>query len=259
MSCITTAIRIIVHLWATMEVMTPPQDDAPAAPGSQTLSRGLRALELLADAEKPLTITQLAAGLGVHRSNAYRILRTLEGHRFVARDASGAIRLGPKLTVLSRGVAPGLHSAARPIVTDLAYQLGMTAFLTVLDGDEVITLVTVEPSNVAATVSRNPGVRHSIGRGAPGRAIESSLTAAERLEALGSEEFNDEALEARRNGFAASRNEVIEGVSSIAAPLRLPGEPPAAVAVVHFSQPDPLTETIEAVQKAVTSITREYR
>ncbi|MFT4231862.1 MAG: helix-turn-helix domain-containing protein, partial [Leucobacter sp.] len=144
-------------------------DSGAQTAGSQTLSRGLRALELLAEAEHPLSIADLAEQLGVHRSNAYRVLRTLEQHRFVTRDQAGRIRLGPKLTVLARGVAPALHTAAMPALTELAYALGMTAFVAVLDVGDVVTLATVEPANVAASVARNPGVRHPVDRGAPAR------------------------------------------------------------------------------------------
>lgn len=56
---------------------------------SQTLSRGIRVLEVLAGAERPLSIDEVAAELGVHRSIVYRIVRTLEDHRLVARDPAG--------------------------------------------------------------------------------------------------------------------------------------------------------------------------
>ena len=62
---------------------------------SQTLSRGIRLLEMLAEAPAPMTIAELAESLGVHRSIAYRILRTLEDHRLVMRDASGRVLPAP--------------------------------------------------------------------------------------------------------------------------------------------------------------------
>ena len=71
--------------------MTPPaaaQAGAalPQASPSQTLSRGIRALEILAAAPGPLTIAELADAMGVHRSVAYRILRTLEDHSLLVSD-----------------------------------------------------------------------------------------------------------------------------------------------------------------------------
>ncbi|MFA5605690.1 MAG: IclR family transcriptional regulator [Leucobacter sp.] len=231
--------------------------EARATTGSQTLSRGLQALELLADAQAPLSINELAEGLGIHRSNAYRILRSLEERRFVVRDESGRIKLGPKISALARGVAPALHTAATPAITELAYALGMTAFFTVLDGDEVVTLVTVEPSNATA-IARNPGVRHPVDRGAPGHAMEASLTALERERFLGSSDFSSAAIEAQQQGYSVSRNEVVDGVMAVAVPLRIPGEPPAAVAITHFLLPDPLSDTVAALQRAARQIAQDY-
>lgn len=239
--------------------MTKLRAEGTATTGSQTLSRGLRALELLADAPSPLSIAELAEGLGVHRSNAYRVLRTLEQHRFVSRDSAGLIRLGPKVTALARGVAPALHTAAIPAVTELAYGVGMTAFLTVLDANEVITLITVEPTNVEATIARDPGVSHTVDRGAPGRAIESSLTHAERTAFLGSPDFGEAVLEAKRQGFAVSRHEVVNGVSSVAVPIRISGEPPASIAIVHFHLPDSLHEIVARLCTAANQIAQNYR
>ena len=227
--------------------------------GSQTLSRGLRALEILAEAQAPLSIAELATGLEVHRSNAYRILRTLEQHRFVSRDSAGLIHLGPKVTALARGVAPSLHTAAVPAVTELAYAVGMTAFLTVLDANEVITLVTIEPTNVDASIARDPGVSHTVDRGAPGRAIESSLTVAERTAFLGDADFSEAALKAKQQGFAVSRHEVMNGVSSVAVPIRISGEPPAAIAIVHFNLPDSLDEVVARLRAGAEQIAQNYR
>ncbi|QIK62571.1 helix-turn-helix domain-containing protein [Leucobacter viscericola] len=239
--------------------MTESRAEGQATAGSQTLSRGLQALELLADAESPISISVFAERLGVHRSNAYRILRTLEQHRFVLRDSAGLIRLGPKITALARGVAPALHTAAMPAVTELAYAVGMTAFLTVLDANEVVTLMTVEPTNVEATIARDPGVSHTVDRGAPGRAIESSLSAAERETLLGSPEFGEAVLDAKQQGYAVSRHEVVNGVSSVAVPIRIQGEPPAAIAIVHFNLPDPLDEVVARLKNAAERIAQNYR
>ena len=39
---------------------------------------------------------------------------------------------------------------------------------------------------------------------------------------------------AQRTGYAVSHDEVIEGVSSVAVPVRIPGQLPAAVALVYI-------------------------
>ena len=206
---------------------------------SQTLSRGIRMLELLAEAPGTLVIAELAAALGVHRSIAYRILRTLEDHGLVARDAAGGAQLAPRLAALARGVSRDLQAAALPELTAVANDLRMTAFIAVLDQHEVVTLVSVEPRHAFATVAQRPGTRHPLAAGAPGIAIQSALSGAQWRE-LGPEVHErPEAKEAKGRGFATSRDEVIRGLSSVAVPLVIIGQPPAAVAVVYVASGEP--------------------
>ncbi|TLM82386.1 IclR family transcriptional regulator [Pseudarthrobacter sp. NamE2] len=215
-----------------------PAGAAPAqASPSQTLSRGIRALEILAAAPAPLSIAELADAMGVHRSVAYRILRTLEDHSLLVRDDAGKVQPGPGLAVLARGVSRNLQTAALPELTHLANTLDMTAFVAVWDHHDCITLVTVEPRHSGATVAQRPGTRHPINAGAPGIAIQSALTEAEWARLGTGVTYRPEAIEARRQGYAASHDEVIAGVSSLAAPVRVPGGRPAALAVVYIRSP----------------------
>ena len=219
--------------------MTPP---APATAGtapaqaspSQTLSRGIRALEILAAAPGPLTIAELADAMEVHRSVAYRILRTLEDHSLLVRDDAGRVQPGPGLAVLARGVSRNLQAAALPELTQLANALDMTAFVAVWDHHDCITLVTVEPRHSGATVAQHPGTRHPINAGAPGIAIQSAMTESEWERLATGVPYRPEAADARSAGYAASHDEVIAGVSSLAAPVRVPGGRPAALAVVYI-------------------------
>ncbi|WP_427018446.1 IclR family transcriptional regulator [Pseudarthrobacter sp. P1] len=214
----------------------PPEEaEKPAAPAhSQTLSRGLRALEILAEADRPLTIAELSGTLGVHRSIAYRILRTLEDHSLVVRDDAGRLLPGPGLAVLARGVSRNLQSAALPELTRLSEELAMTAFVTVWDQLDCVTLVTVEPRHSGATLAQHPGTRHPVGVGAPGIAIQSTMGIQEWQRQVPSQPYRAEAIEARSLGYAASHDEVIAGLSSIAAPVLVPGQRPAAIAVVYI-------------------------
>ncbi|MCR2825868.1 IclR family transcriptional regulator, partial [Microbacterium sp. zg.Y909] len=149
-----------------------PVSDAPA---SQTLSRGIRILEVLADAREALTIDEIAARLQVHRSVAYRLVRTLEDHGLVSRDASGRLTLGARMAALAAGVAHDLQAEALPELTAVANDLGMTCFLAVLDHDQCVTLASVEPRHAVASVVQRPGARHPITVGAPSKAILSTL------------------------------------------------------------------------------------
>lgn len=206
---------------------------ATAAPASQTLSRGIRILEVLADARTALTIDEIATRLGVHRSVAYRLLRTLEDHGLVGRDSAGAVSLGARMAALAAGVAHDLQAEALPELTAVANDLGMTCFLAVLDGDQCITLASVEPRHAVASVAQRPGARHPVTRGAPGKAILTQL--APSLWPPAPAALLTEVATVAEYGYATSHDEVIPTVQSVAVPLALRGQRPAAIAVVHVA------------------------
>ena len=181
---------------------------------SQTLSRGLTALSLLADHGRQ-SIQSLADLLGVHRSVAYRL---------VVRDSGGMLSLGPQLVILARDVE---HDSQQ-----LAAELGMTAFLAVRDGDDAVTLVTAVPRGVNASVAQHPGHRHPIALGAPGVALQSMLDEATGR-ALGHDEpMHPESESVRTRGYAVSANEVIQGITSVGAPIVSRGTTDASAGLV---------------------------
>lgn len=199
---------------------------------SQTLARGLRTLELLLEAGAPQSIAELASALDVHRSIAYRIIRTLEDFRLVTRTEKG-IELGPGLAELARGVARDLRSASVQELSAIANELSMTAYLAIMDGLDCIALMSVEPANESATIAYKPGARHPITAGADGTAIQMQLDDAQlsRLEQDASR--RQLVTQARHRGYASSRGEVVPGIAAVAVPLDVAGHGPAALAVVY--------------------------
>ncbi|SDR77123.1 IclR family transcriptional regulator [Agrococcus carbonis] len=229
----------------------------PEAAGSQTLSRGLTALALLAD-HGSQTIQSLADLLGVHRSVAYRLVRTLEEHRLVVRDGGGRLSLGPQLVILARDVEHDLQSAAMPHLQRLADDVGATAFLAVRDGDDAVTLVTAVPRGVNASVAQHPGHRHPIALGAAGIALQALLSEAAWRELGHDGPMHPEVARLRERGFAVSANEVIQGLTSVAAPISARGTTDASVAVVTVGEPD--TEALgAAVQRSARAIEADLR
>src|SRR5699024_1448414 len=70
-----------------------------------------RALHILVElASGPVTISELARRLEVHRTTSLRLLRVLEDERFVRRDDDGRYRLGPRMTTLAHAALEGLDS-----------------------------------------------------------------------------------------------------------------------------------------------------
>jgi len=223
-----------------------------STPQSQTLDRGLLILEQLAVAGTPQPVMAIAASVGLHRSIAYRLLRTLEDRGFVERDEAGRFALGLTVSLLARGVRTTLQAAAVAGLTPLVERLGCTGFLVVRSGDDAVTLTSVEPRDVPSHVTRQPGTRHPVGRGAPGLALLQAdpPTADDRPELVA----------ARHRGWAVSDGEVLPGVRSVSAPV-LDGERQvrSALAVVYTGDRDDVDQIGSALVEAAAQLSRETR
>ncbi|MCD2440665.1 helix-turn-helix domain-containing protein [Agromyces sp. SYSU K20354] len=217
------------------------------------MSRGIRILELLADAPAPLTTDEVAQSLGVHRSIAYRLVRTLEDHGLVVRDSASRITLGARMAALASGVSRDLQAEALPELTDIANELGITSFVVVLDQAECITLASVEPRHAVASMVQRPGSRHAVTVGAPGKVILSMLPEAEWPEDV-SDGLRADVAEVLVRGYATSHDEVIPSVQSVAVPLSLRGRRPAAIAVVYIGPRDDHAEIAGRLQRSAATI-----
>jgi DNA-binding IclR family transcriptional regulator len=138
---------------------------------AQTLDRGLRLLQFVADTPGGLTVTEAAGRLGVGRAVVYRLAATLVAHGLVRRDQTGRLRLGAGVLHLARRAQPLVADAALPALRELAEGVGATAHLTVAEGTEAVALAVVEPSWTRFHVAYRTGSRHPLERGAAGRAI----------------------------------------------------------------------------------------
>ena len=151
-----------------------------AAETSQTLDRGLRVLEVIADSHDGLTVTEIAAALGIGRTVVYRLVVTLEQHAFLRRSADGRCRLGLAVLTMGRQVQPVVRDVAVPALRLLADAVNATAHLTMVDGSEALAAVVVEPTRSDVHVAYRMGARHPLEAGAAGRAILAARTAAGR-------------------------------------------------------------------------------
>jgi DNA-binding IclR family transcriptional regulator len=115
---------------------------------SVAVERALTMLEVVAQAQDGLSNAEISRKLGIPKSSASYILRTLENRGYLGRDAeSGKYRVGLKILSLSRGALGGLdiRGVALPVMRRLMQQTGLTCHLAVLDGAEAVYIEKVEP------------------------------------------------------------------------------------------------------------------
>jgi DNA-binding IclR family transcriptional regulator len=188
-------------------------------------------LEVLAREPAGLTVSELAGRLGMHRAGVYRLLATLDGHRLVRRVRGGGYVLGLGLVELAGAVARDLRSVAEPEVAALAEEVGATAALTVMDGQEAVAVLVVEPRNQRMHVAYRVGSRHPVDRGASGIAILSG-----RPPQPGE---RPEVTLARHRDYAVTRGELQPGAFGIAAAIKPQARPAeASIGIVGMGDLD---------------------
>lgn len=137
------------------------------------LSRGLALLQLFGHQKPAQTLQELASGLGVTRSAAYRLVYTLEKDGFILRDpATRRYRLSAR--ILSLGFdylnSQPLNEIAVPALQRLSNLTSAATHLVVLDGWHVVYLARIAPP-VALISNLQIGTRLPCHITASGRAL----------------------------------------------------------------------------------------
>ncbi|OKK20821.1 IclR family transcriptional regulator [Streptomyces sp. CB00455] len=111
---------------------------------SQSVERALGILPLLA--KGPAGLGAVAQELGVHKSTALRLLRTLHEHGFVYRLPDGRYRLGAQLFALAAEAVENLdvREVAHPHLVELNRATGHTVHLALHQDDEVVYIDKVD-------------------------------------------------------------------------------------------------------------------
>ena len=180
----------------------------------QTLDRGLRALEIVAEHAEGISVAELAERLDVHRAIAYRIVTTLEQHGLVARSAEGPLRLGAGISLLAARFEPQLRAVAQPLLQALAKATRATAFVSVAQGEECVVILVAEPDEGLLRVGYRVGSRHPLSLGAAGIAI---------LAGRPPRADDSEAVrQARSDGYSLTRGQLQLGAVGVASPVATP-------------------------------------
>jgi DNA-binding IclR family transcriptional regulator len=198
--------------------------------GVGVLDRSVMLLDLLADG--PRMLRWLADASRLPRPTAHRLLVALETHRLVARDATGAFRLGPRLTELAAVAGPELDlaSLAGPVLDRLHRATGESVQLYVRSGDHRLCIA-ARDAGTGLRDSVPIGALLPLAVGSGGKvllawsadsagysAAQAEPAAAQADRAAGQAEL----VAVRNHGWAASVAEREPGVASVSAPVLRP-------------------------------------
>jgi IclR family acetate operon transcriptional repressor len=114
--------------------------------GVQSLDRAFAILEAMADAGGVIGLSQLAADSGLPLATIHRLVRTLVDLGYVRQEPSRQYSLGPRLMRLADSSTKRLGTLAQPHMHRVVDELGESVNLAVLDGEEIVYVAQVQPS-----------------------------------------------------------------------------------------------------------------
>ena len=216
------------------------------------LHRGLRLLEILGNAETPMSLSEIARGMELSRSSTYRLVYTLRQMEFI-KEAEQAKTFTLGARVLNLGFAylnqQPVTAIARPYLATLRDVTGVSTHLSVLEGQDVLYLVSHQArSNYVSnmrTGTRTQAYASAIGWCLLGALDPDALSAfADRQDYIRFTEhtpMDPSTLKAMvsqtlERGFVVSKGFRDPGGSSVAVPVR--DNTGSIVACVNVSGPD---------------------
>ncbi|MDS9468737.1 IclR family transcriptional regulator [Paracoccus sp. MBLB3053] len=216
--------------------MDQSRDTSTTAPSL----RHLQIIEVVANAARPLTATEINTSLGLPKPTIHRLVAHLESEGYLSRYLDGRSYLpGPRLREMMLGVLRSgeHHLPRREVLMRLHESIGETCNLSIPDGDAMIYVDRVEtqwPLRIALKV----GSRVPLHATAAGKAALAQMEAAEFARYLGKarltshtpqtvtdpETLRREIEAIRERGHATDCEEFIPGMIAIAVPVFDPGK-----------------------------------
>ena len=199
----------------------------------KTLLKGLSLLEAIARSPEPRGVSEVAAELGMTRSNAHRLLQTLTKARFAVHDpVQGQYSASLKLFELGMllGARIDVRAVARPIMEAIVGKTGENASLAVLDEHDVVYIERVDSPNpvraVVRTGERLPSYSSSSGKvllawseDGVVDSLKGRLKQFTRHTITDLDELKKVLAKVRKSGVCLTRNEWHLELSSVAVPV----------------------------------------
>jgi IclR family KDG regulon transcriptional repressor len=212
-----------------------------------TAVKALRALEWLCRRETPTGVTEMSTSLRMVKSNAHRVLTTLESMGYVVSLRDGRYQATLKAWEVGSAVLDRLDvkQVARPEMDALSKLSDETVHLSLLDGADVVYVDKVDSSQPVRAYTRIGG-RAPAHAMATGKALLAFVEDVDKLLPKRLVEYTPlsirdrdvlmkELESVRQLGYSINRGEYREGVCGIGAPIR--NERAEVVAAIGISGP----------------------
>jgi DNA-binding IclR family transcriptional regulator len=218
------------------ENQNPPRPKPEYSSLVPAVEQASRILLTLAQASSSgMSLTEICAAVGIHKSKGYSILNTLQHFALAQRSPHAkTYSLGPGLLFLSSKVLEKLdiREAAAPFLQTLSRKTNSTAFFALIAGSYVFVVAKDEGiQDVGVTIRL--GHRFPLAWGAHGKAIAAFLPERERAAVLTGAKLyfhghpsnfdprrlDEELAECRARGFATDLGDMKQGIHAVASPV----------------------------------------
>ncbi len=245
--------------------------------GRAILSRYALVLDTVAQVSNGLPLTDIAQHTSLPQATVYRLVHALVHVGFLAQgERRKHYVLGPRLLRLLCAGVPRrtIRQLAQPILERLATELGETAFIAKLEGDEVET-VAVAPPQGERQAFVHPGRTMPFHAAASAKAIlafaderrvgdflaksHEQFTARTKITKA---EIAAELVQIREQGFAMCNQELDPGVLSYACPIRVGGDVLYSLGLVGFADRlggSPSAEVVASLKTAAETLSTVIR
>ncbi len=254
----------------------PPSTASQRATGGgvQSLDRAFGILESIADAGGVITLSQLASDTGLPLPTIHRLVRTLVDLGYVRQEANRQYSLGPRLIRLGETTSRRLATWARPHLSEVVTQLGESVNLAMLDGDQIVYLGQVMPSQNLMRMFTEVGRRVDPHTTAVGKAIlanepETEVRSLLRRTGMTSrtdhsittpDDFLAELSRTRARGYALDNEEQELGVRCVA--VTVPGDSRLAISMsgpLPRMGDDAIERAVRPLRSAAEAVARELQ
>jgi DNA-binding IclR family transcriptional regulator len=253
----------------------PRQTSAPAksAPrrgySAPALEKGMDILELLADADSGLTVSEISQRLKRRMSELFRIIVVLEQRQWLQKDPETS-RYSVAYHVLKlahRGTpAQSLTLAAAPVMHELSMRMNQSCHLVVRSGTQGLVILRHENLKRHANLSVRLGAVINLMSSCSGHVLlahmepsqlESLLKLVPRPWLASRAKLDKSLARIRRRGFEIQRSTITAGVTDISYPIRgFDGSVIAALTIPYLHVlDDSLPTTVEQTRRLLQEAT----
>lgn len=239
--------------------------DVRSRGGVQSLDRAFAILEAMADAGGVIGLSRLSTDSGLPLATIHRLVRTLVDLGYVRQEPSRQYSLGPRLMRLADSSTKRLGTLAHPYMSRVVDALGESVNLAVLDGEEIVYVAQVQPSQNFMRMFTEVGRRakpHTTAVGKAMLAAEADQDVLDLLKRTGMvrrtqhtitdpDEFLADLQRVRDQGFAVDDGEQELGVRCVAVAV------PDAPRAMALSMSGPLTRMSDDVVAKAAPILHE--